>query len=174
MIDEVNCAIACETEMLLKLMTHPRALYFLDSATNYIDARFQGRQYALPFSPVPFLIQHACTLLAGVALYEARDINTSNEDSSLNMLTYRQQANSLLEDLVSGAIKLNTYMSAPEVVKNVSSTGAGAGVNNADSCLSKMDVFNFYGRLAGSGVTGVNVCQIIREQQKQSCRNNTD
>jgi phage gp36-like protein len=142
-----------------------RIEYFLVQATALIDGRLMNRQYDLPFNPVPFVIKHCCVLLAGVALFEARNINTTNEKQTLNVATYREQAESILTDVVSGAIKLNNYMYGMEVVedirKNVDDKTRPFPYPQAtaDCTLSE-----------STGVNADNIWEHIHRQQIESCR----
>lgn len=151
-----------------------RIEYFLVQATAMIDGRLANRQYDLPFNPVPFVIKHCCVLLAGVSLFEARNLNTTNEKQTLNVATYREQAESILTDVVSGAIKLSNYMYGMEVIES-----SRKNVDDGHGCSpvsSHPRPFPYPQSTAGralsesAGVNADNIWEHIRKQQAESCR----
>ena len=74
---------------------------------SYIDSRFRGQRYTIPFSPVPQEVINWSAALAGIWLYEGRGLSDTNKEG--NKLQDKKEAvEGEIAACLAGMIKLNT------------------------------------------------------------------
>ena len=83
----------------------------IETASEWINDRLRDKGYTVPISqPYPQTIMHICRLRAGYELYAARgieDFTGEGFDSTNKMMSARNEAINLLNQILSGRAKLN-------------------------------------------------------------------
>jgi hypothetical protein len=107
-----------------------RINYFIDIGCELINTRLTTRSYhnflreytENPTIGIPKIITYLNALLAGTELFDARAVNYSAEAERYELRVNRQRAESIIENLNNGSMKLehsgwsSKHTTAPEVV----------------------------------------------------------
>lgn len=78
--------------------------YILEQAEEFVNSRLVLGKYAIPFTSVPKLISHLTAMLAGVMLYDGRQVvSATNRDQ---VSRQRQDVHKLINKITAGQIRL--------------------------------------------------------------------
>lgn len=104
-----------------------RMLSFMEESDEQVDSTLLGGVLKIPFvDPVPKLIRQAATLLAGVAVYEARgiiDVNPATDQPMHRLALHKKRADTMLKRIRCGRqrvtgidmiVKTHPVIEAPE------------------------------------------------------------